>query len=92
MPLRKIRDVELTDPQYDDYCRIAGRMAKMRLDAFVRMPGFDMLRAGIRHDPMRNAVSQSRQEAEAIVMMQNPDIIRKARDAKVAKLKGETVR
>jgi hypothetical protein len=28
----EVRDIELTEPEYDDVPRIAGRLAKMRLD------------------------------------------------------------
>jgi hypothetical protein len=32
---RTIRNVELTDQEYDDYARIAGRLTKMNLDALI---------------------------------------------------------
>jgi hypothetical protein len=32
---RKIRNIELTDQEYYDFARIAGRLAKMRRDVFA---------------------------------------------------------
>jgi hypothetical protein len=33
---KKIRNVELTEQEYDDFARLSGRMAKMRLDTIVK--------------------------------------------------------
>lgn len=82
-PAKKIRGVELTDQQYDDYARISGRMAKMMLDQIVALPGFGDFPALQRLGLMRNAVEHSRESARAVVMMQNPDLIQKAIDAKL---------
>jgi hypothetical protein len=43
---RKIRNIELTDQEYDDFARIAGRLAKMRL----RSPDWQTWPPHIRHD------------------------------------------
>jgi hypothetical protein len=83
---RKIRGVELTDDQYDDYARIAGRTAKVRLNAIVGMPGFNQMPESTRKELMTNAITNSREMARSLIMMQNPEIIKKANDAKRANL------
>jgi hypothetical protein len=83
---RKIRGVELTDQQYDDFARIAGRTAKVRLNAIVSMPGFDQMPESTRKELMTNTITQSREMARSLIMMQNPEIMKKANDAKRAKL------
>lgn len=84
---RKIRGVALTDQQYDDFARISGRMAKMQLNAMVQMPAFATLPASIRQEMLHEAIVSSRENARSLIMMQYPDIIRQATDAKVEKLK-----
>jgi len=86
---RKIRGVDLTDQQYDDYSRVAGRTAKMRLDMIVKMPGFEQMPEVTRKELMTNAVTSSREMARSLIMMQNPEIIKKANDAKLMKVRGE---
>jgi hypothetical protein len=81
---RKIRGVELTDQQYDDYTRIAGRTAKMRLDTIVQMPGFAQMPETVRKDLMTKAITTSREMARSLIMMQNPDILKRANDAKMS--------
>jgi hypothetical protein len=39
---RKLRNQELTDQEYDDFARIAGRPAKVRLDTIVRSPDWQI--------------------------------------------------
>ncbi len=85
---RKIRGVELSDQQYDDYARIAGRMAKVRLNAIVNIPGFSQMPENARKELMTNAITTSREASRSLIMMQNPEIIKKAMDAKIAKVRG----
>ena len=85
----KIRGVTLTDQQYDDYARIAGRMTKMRLNVIVGMPGFSQIPKGIKTELMKSAIDGSRESARDLVLMQNKSIINQANDAKIAKLRGE---
>jgi hypothetical protein len=63
----------------------------MQLNAFVAAPGFNTIPAGIRVQKINDIITHARETAAARVMMQNPDIIRDARDAKVEKLRGEPV-
>lgn len=82
-PERKIRGVELTDQQYDDYTRVAGRLTKMRLNALVQVPGFDQVPVSRQVDVISKIVNSSRESARGYTMMQNPDIIQKAVEAKI---------
>jgi hypothetical protein len=83
---RKIRGVELTDQQYDDFARVAGRMAKMRVDAIVSNPGFENAPAELRSAMLKKAIDTSRESARSIIMMQNPDIIKQAMENKLSKV------
>src|SRR6185437_3586350 len=82
---RKIRGVQLTPQQYDDYSRISGRLAKMELDAMVG-PAFNQLPAGTRIKQIKETVSHAREAAAAQIMMQSlnssNDIISQANKAK----------
>lgn len=90
-PDRKIRGVELTPQQYDDYSRISGRMAKMELDAIVN-PGFRQLPPDTQIHIISSTVSHAREGAAAQIMMQSfggpNDIIKKASEAKASALHG----
>ncbi len=83
---RKIRGVDLTDKQYDDYSRVAGRTAKMLLNQVVQTQGFSSMPRSIRHDIVQKTIDTAREMARNMVMIQNPDIIRKAVQAKTNQL------
>lgn len=83
-PQRKIRNQQLTDQQYDDYSRIAGRMAKMRLDVIVRSPDFQSWPPFVRHDVMKETITQSRETARNMILMKYPSIASAAVQAKLA--------
>lgn len=82
-PDRKIMGVELTDQQYDDYCRLAGRFAKTRLNNYVAIPQTIVLPAEIQIETMRSIVDSSREQARNIIKMNNLDIIKQAYQNKV---------
>lgn len=73
----KIRGVDLTDQQYDDYARVAGRFTKMRLSALVQ-PGFERLPPAVQIKSITGIIDNSREMAAKFVMMQNPGIMQKA--------------
>ena len=85
---RKIRNVTLSDQQYDDYARIAGGMAKMRLDKIVAYPGFATWPASIRADVINTAISQSRETARGVVLMKFPQLISDAYNLKLQAIRG----
>jgi len=86
---RKIRGVELTDQQYDDYQRLAGRMAKMRLNAMVNIIGNPNVPAAARQEVIQTTIKSAREAAQSLIIMQSVktdnDIMKKASDAKLAK-------
>ena len=71
LPKRQINGVDLTDEQYADYSRIAGRYLKQRLDAIVANPGFGMMPEEIRKNIMETAIKQSRQAAASLIKIQS---------------------
>lgn len=79
---RKIRGVELTDQQYDDFVRISGRQMKMRLDSVVRLPGFENVPADIQTRLITKIIDSSRENARGVIMMKNPSIPKQALDNK----------
>ena len=85
---RKIRGVDLTDQQYDDYSRIAGRMTKMRLDTIVRSPDWQMWSPFMKHDAVSAVITSCREAAAGVMMMKNPTIPAAAAAQRLAKLKG----
>ena len=89
---RQILGVPLTDKQYDDYARISGHLAKMRLDALVNTPGFKDQPAGMQQKAMGEMLSSSRKAGADWVMMQpgNSNILRQAMAAKEAQMQGKT--
>lgn len=84
---RKIRNVPLTDQQYDDYSRLAGRMTKMRLDAVVGT--ISNAPQSVQVDTIKSIISTSRETARSIIMMQNPEIIRQAVSQKMKAASGK---
>lgn len=82
---RKIHNVPLTAEQYDDFQRIAGRMAKMRLDKMVISPQFQQQIPSVQHDWMNETIKQSRESARQMMMIKNPLIARQALEAKQSK-------
>ena len=88
---REIRNVPLTDDQYDDFVRVAGRSTKMRLDAIVRSPDFQSWPNSTRHEVIEEVLRQSREAARGWVMMKYPDIPREAAIVQMQRLTGETI-
>ena len=86
---RSIRNVDLTDEQYDEYAKIAGRTTKMRLDTIVKSPDYQRWPNHVKHDVMVEVIKQSREAASGLMMMKYPQIVRDATDAKIAKARGE---
>jgi hypothetical protein len=85
---RKVRNVDLTDQQYDDFQRIAGRMTKMRLDAIVNAPDYRTWPNHVRHDVISEVIAQSREAARGMLMMKYPEIPREAAQMKLDKARG----
>ena len=86
---RKIRNVQLTDEQYDQFQVLAGAMAKMRLNAIVRSPQFRTMPPSIQHDVMVETITQSREVARGVMMGRFPEIMATATRAKMKKATGQ---
>jgi hypothetical protein len=82
MPERRIRGVELSDEVYHEFAGIAGKAAKMRLDALVSTPGFTSLPEGVQQQVVRETISNARETARALTMMQHPAILSTAIEQK----------
>lgn len=85
---RSIRNVQLSDQQYDDFSRIAGVTAKMRLDALVRSPDWQTWTSSTQHDVIQEVLRQTREAARGVMMMKYPDIPREAAQKQVARRGG----
>lgn len=77
-PERKIRNQDLTDAQYDDFTRIAGRLAKQRLDVIVNSPDWQRWTPAQRHDVIKIQISATREQARGMMMAKYPTIPRDA--------------
>lgn len=86
---RKIRNIDLTDEEFDDFARIAGRMTKMRLDQIVRSPNWQSWPPHVRHDVIQETMRQSREAARGMMLMKFPHIVRDAVQEKMDHLKDE---
>lgn len=88
---RKIRGVDLTEQQYDDFGRIAGRLTRMALLQVINQPGWADVPLGIRHEVLTKVVEKSREAARAQIMLQavgsDNDIMKKAAANKLEKLR-----
>ncbi len=82
---RKIRNVELTDQQFDDFARIAGRMTKQRLDVIVRSPDWATWPQHIQRNVVEEVIKQSREAARGLIMMKFPQVVRDATAARLEK-------
>jgi hypothetical protein len=87
---RNVRGVPLSDQQYDDLARVAGRLAKVRMDMLVSGPGFSALPLGMQNKAMHETLSSSRKVGEDWLMAQpgNANILRQSMAAKGAQLQG----
>lgn len=84
---RKIRGVELTDAQFDDFARLAGRMTKQRLDVIVNSPDWRTWPNYAKTLVVEETVKQSREVARGLMMGKYPSIARDATEAKLEKFK-----
>ena len=82
---RRVQGVKLSEQQYDDYARWAGRMAKERLSVLVASPQFSAIPHGLQERALTVALTASRQVAGQMVMMKYPQVAVDARNLKVAK-------
>ena len=85
---RKIRNVQLTPEQYDDYARISGRLTKMNLDRLILSPSFAQMPRGTQHDIIIENMRQSRETARNMMFMKYQSLLVDAHDAKMRRREG----
>lgn len=86
---KKIRGVELSDEQHDQFQQMAGRMAKAQITRVINTPRFNSLPAGVQEEVLRKTYNGAREQAATRMMMAYPQIVQKAAQAKRdARLKG----
>src|SRR5208337_2273069 len=88
---RKIRNVELTDQQYDDFARISGRLAKQRLDAIVRSPDWQTFPNESKHATIEAVIRAARTTAEGWIFKHDPTIPVRGYQQKMQKLHGTPI-
>lgn len=89
-PQQKIRGIKLTPDQYQDYVEQSGKLAHMRLDDIVKMPGWDTLSAPARLDIVHNTITKARDMTQTSIMLKaqgtGNDIMAQASAAQAAKM------
>lgn len=86
---RRIRQVELTDQQWQDFARMSGRLTKQRLDALVMSDMFRRSPGHMQHDLIKTTVNQSREIARGWMMARWPRIVSDAHRQKMDIWKAE---
>lgn len=89
---RRIRNVTLTDQQYDDFQRIAGVMTKQNLDRFVRSGTYERMPDYARRDAIEAIIDGNREAARNQMMAKYPQIMRDATDRRRARSSGADIR
>lgn len=89
LPQRKIRGVELTPQQYDDYTRIDGRMAKIMLDQ--ELPYLRQMPDGLAKKEISDTINKARELASVQVFMGSmgttDDLVKKSVEKKLEVLR-----
>jgi hypothetical protein len=88
VPERKIRNIDLTDEEYDDYSRLAGRMTKMRLDQIVRSPDWQRMNNPTKHELFTMTFRMNRDAAANMVLAKHQRILVDAHNLQVKKRTG----
>jgi hypothetical protein len=81
---KKIRNVELTPQQHDDYARIAGRLLKMNMDKIVASDMWQEIPYAQKQTLIQHTIEANRNVARNMVIMKHPQI---ASDAVTEKLR-----
>jgi hypothetical protein len=86
---RKIRGVELTGQEYDDYARIAGRMTKSTLDRIVNSPAWNQMPVEAKHYAVQHTIDMTRNTAREMILGKYPHIAADATAVKQMRARGE---
>lgn len=71
---KKIRNIELTPEEHDDFAKVAGVMTKQNLDRMVTSPNWDTLPMGSKQLAIKHIVEACRETARGIIMARYPHI------------------
>lgn len=77
---RKIRGVDLSDAQFEEFQVIAGKPLKLQLDAMVRIPGWYTLSAFTRIGFIKIAIDKNRDNARTAMTMRYPQLFKDIQD------------
>lgn len=75
---KKIRNIELSPEQYDDYSRIAGRLTKMQLEQVMNSPDYQTMPDFQKMDVIDKVFQVTRKAARETIMQKYPQLIHDA--------------
>lgn len=73
-----IENVKLTPEQYDEYQRVAGRLARVAVSNLVLQPGWQNVPLSIKRDVVDKQFSQARRQARTYMKLKFPELITEA--------------
>ena len=79
---KEIHGVKLSDDQYDDFRRIAGKRTKIMLDKVISQPGFSQIPSVNQIKFIRSVVTAERKNASILIMQRYPEIMIQATENK----------
>lgn len=83
-PLKSINGVKLSEEQYDDYCRISGRYAKLQLMHDMQAGYWERLDDDSKVALVKADISSARRQARAVILAQDPTIWQRAAALKLS--------
>ena len=75
---KKIRNIELSPEQYDDYARIAGRLTKMQLEQIMNSPDYQSMPDFQKMDVIEKVFQVTRKAARETMLQKYPQLIHDA--------------
>jgi hypothetical protein len=88
-PTQKINGIPLTDQQYDDYARLAGRFAHAKMEQTIGYPNWSAVPDDTKRKVLENDIKSARKAAQQQIMIQSRgtdnDIMAKSWEAKRAR-------
>ena len=89
---RSIRNQKLTDPQYDEFARMAGKMTKSNLDRIVNSSQWSAIPDSAKTQIVDEIFRQSREGARGLMMARHPEIANGAVQQKLTRRTGANIR
>ena len=88
-PRRQLRGVDLDEEQYETYQVTSGRLAKNLLDQMVSTDGWYELPEFARRNAIERVITTSRQQGQARLMMEYPELLKKIVKNRVEMMGGD---